>query len=264
MLDSHFHPINWGLRPILFSLGPYVISSYTFFVILALITGSLIYYREARKIKSDNEHTFFIAIAALIGGAIGSKIPVWLSYASFVSSSTFDAILSGKTIIGGFIGGALAVTILKKYLKIKGKKGNLFAPSIALGVAVGRVGCLLQGCCYGIATNLPWGINFGDGIKRHPTQIYEILFSLLMFFYLQKAKKRQPAPGALLKTYFLSYFIFRFFLEFIKYEPKMLFNLTIYQYLTFFAILYLNRVYFFSLIFNNNGKLLQQPNKKNF
>lgn len=250
MLDETMIPAHWGIRPTLFQLMSFPISSYSFFVILGLIVGSIVYFREARKANLKNERTFLIAIAALFGGTIGAKIPIWLAYFPQITTSTshMEAFLSGRTIVGGLIGGLISVAITKRVLKIKAKRGNLFAPAIALGLAIGRIGCFLQGCSYGIATNLPWGVDFGDGVLRHPTQLYEGLFMLGMFFYLQFAKKKITKPGQLLQIFLISYFVFRFLLEFIKYEPKTIGYFTIYQVIAVVAIIYLLRVSIFKHI----------------
>ena len=242
MLDSHFHPDHWGVYPFI-HIGSFILSSYTLFVSLGLLVGILVFYLEARKEKIDNDRTFFIAIAAIVGGILGAKIMVWILYFPLISKNftNYVLILSGRTIVGGFLGGMLAVFLTKKTLKIKGKRGNMFAPAIALGLAIGRIGCFLQGCCYGIATTLPWGVNFGDGVRRHPTQLYESLFWLIMFFYLQRKKKDNPKPGKLFQLLLVDYFIFRFFLEFIKFEPKVVWNLTIYQIIAIIALVYLLR-----------------------
>ncbi len=242
MIDSHYHPENWGILPILFRLGSFSVSSYSFFVLLALFVGAFVFYLESKKQKFDNEPTFIIAVAALLGGAIGAKIIVWLIYFPQITAHpTLESLLSGRSIIGGFIGGITAVVITKKIFKIQGKRGNLFAPAIALGLSIGRVGCFLRGCCYGITTSLPWGVDFGDGILRHPTQLYESVFSFGMFFYLQYLKTKNPKPGELLRIFLIYYFIFRFFLEFIKYEPKTIGPLTIYQIVAILVLGYLLR-----------------------
>jgi phosphatidylglycerol---prolipoprotein diacylglyceryl transferase len=242
MLDSHYHPDHWGIYPFL-HIGNFVLSSYSLFVSLGLLAGILFFYHEARKNKVNNDRTFLIAVAAIVGGILGAKIIVWILYFPQIvkNFTNYSLLLSGRTVVGGFLGGTLAVILTKKILKIKDKRGNIFAPAVALGLAVGRIGCFLQGCCYGIATNLPWGINFGDGIRRHPTQIYESLFFLIMFFYLQKKKKENPKPGKLFQLLLVDYFIFRFFLEFIKFEPKEVWGLTIYQIIAIIALAYLLR-----------------------
>lgn len=241
---NHSHPFidHWGIRPVLFHLGSFPVSSYTFFVALGLFAGALVYYREASKSRQNNEKTFFIAVGALVGAAIGSKLLELLINIDHVESlNTFAGFLfSGRTIIGGLVGGTLGSIITKKLLGIQIKRGNLFAPAIAIGVSIGRIGCFLNGCCYGTPSDLPWSVDFGDGILRHPTQLYESLFMLLMFIFLKTwYKKRNPAPGHLFKVLMLAYFIFRFLLEFIRTERLAFWGLTYFQVITIFVLFYL-------------------------
>ncbi len=234
MIDFHIHPNNWGILPVLFKAGNLVITSYAFFMLLAIFIGLIVYFKNAKKEKGLGENSIYLIFAALIGGILGAKIPIWiLNFPTIISSwPNIYPILSGRTITGSLVGGTLGVLYIKKKLKIKGRKGNVFAPAIAIGMAIGRIGCFLQGCCYGIATNLPWGINFGDGILRHPTQIYEMLFMFGMFFYLNNKKKKNPKSGQLFSILMVGYFTFRFFIEFIRVEPKILFGLTFFQYVS--------------------------------
>jgi phosphatidylglycerol:prolipoprotein diacylglycerol transferase len=74
MIDSHFHPENWGIKPVLFEIGNFHVSSYSFFIMLALVVGIIVYYFEAKKKNSLNEKNFYIFIAAIAGGIIGAKI----------------------------------------------------------------------------------------------------------------------------------------------------------------------------------------------
>lgn len=208
----------WGVRPVLFSIAGWDVPSYSFFMLLAVVVGVLVYYQEARRHRTVSENTFYIFMAALVGGTLGAKIPMWLAYRGDIAAHPGDmnVILSGRTIVGGVIGGVWAVWWIKKRLGIKERKGNLFAPALAIGLAIGRVGCFMRGCCYGLPTDLPWGVNFGDGIPRHPTQIYEMIFGLILFFYFLRVRLRNPAPGALFKIFIVGYFIFRFFMEFLR------------------------------------------------
>lgn len=242
MIDEHILPenITWGINPILFHIGSFKIPSYSFFVLLALIIGILAYFFEAKKHKTLGEKTFYILMAALVGGILGAKIPIWVMNYKLILSNPFNLglILSGRTIIGGLIGGTLGVVIIKKIMGIKEKKGNLFAPAIAIGVAIGRIGCFLRGCCFGLPTNLPWGIDFGDGIIRHPTQIYESVFMLGMFFYLNHKKNKNPKPGELFKILMICYFTFRFFIEFIRAEKAFFLGIEVFQLVSLLAILY--------------------------
>ena len=242
MIDSHLVPYpEWGVRPILFTIGSFQVPSYSFFVLLALIVGCLVYWLDARKQKAANENTFYLVIAALIGGAIGAKLLVIILYWNQVIASFPDLsiLLSGRSIVGGLIGGFLAVLFIKHKLKIKGKRGNIFAPAIAIGVAIGRIGCFLRGCCYGTETSLPWGVNFGDGISRHPTEIYEAIFMFGMFFYLKWRNSKNPAPGSSFKILIVAYFTFRFLIEFIRVEPIAFFGLTWFQIISLAVVGYM-------------------------
>lgn len=244
MIDTHAIPIdfsNWGIKPLLFSVGNFDISSHAFFTLLALVIGLLFFYYDARKNKVMSENTFYLLIAALVGGVIGAKIPILILEYKYILTNfpnILPIIFSGKTITGGLVGGFISVLIVKKFLKIKVKRGNLFAPAIAIGVAVGRIGCFLRGDAYGTPTSLPWGVNFGDGIMRHPTQIYESLFMFGMFFYFQYAKNKNPAPGVLFENLMIYYFTFRFFIEFIRVEKIVFLGLTLFQLISLVVVIY--------------------------
>ena len=100
---------------------------------------------------------------------------------------------------------------------------------LALAVAVGRIGCFCNGCCYGIETDLPWGVDFGDHLRRHPTQIYESLFHLAMAALLFEIARRGLFRHQRLKLYLIAYCAFRFVTEFIRPEPPLGLGLTFYQ-----------------------------------
>ena len=128
------------------------------------------------------------------------------------------------------------------------RMGNQLAIPIAVGMAIGRIGCLLRGCCYGKPTSLLWGIDFGDHIYRHPTQIYEIIFDLLISFYLYKRKKKGVNPGELYSLFLNYYLSFRFFLEFIRVEKVSIIGLTDFQLLCIVSLVFINRKIIISLI----------------
>lgn len=241
MIDEHLIPNpEWGVKPILFHIGNFSVPSYSFFIGLALLVGILIYWLEARRQKSADENGFYVIIATLLGGAIGAKLLVVILYWNQIVASFPDLtiLLSGKSIVGGLIGGFIAILIIKYKLGIKGRRGNLFAPAIAIGVAIGRIGCFLRGCCFGKETSLPWGVNFGDGLLRHPTQIYESIFMLGMFIFLIWKRKQNPKPGSLFKILMISYFSFRFLIEFIRTEPIVFLGLTWFQFLSLSILAY--------------------------
>lgn len=251
MPDSHYHPTNWGVRPVLFSIGGIDVPTYAFFVFLGLVAGVAVYMYESKNQKKLNDNGIYIAFGALLGGVIGAKVLEFaINYKFFVANiANPAAFLSGRTIVGGLIGGTIGAMIAKKIIGSKEKRGNFFAPAIAIGVAIGRLGCFFTGCCYGKPTNLPWGVDFGDHILRHPTQIYESIFMLGMFVYLERIKNRPDIkPGQLFKLLMIAYFAFRFFIEFIRVEPVVFAGLTVFQIISLVVIMYLSRDYFVNII----------------
>lgn len=227
----------------LFHVGNAGVPAYSFFVLLGLAAGAAIYFYEAKRGRKLTEQGFFIFIGSLAGGALGAKLTeLAINYKLALAAASPALLLSGRTIVGGLIGGALGARLTKKAMGLTERRGNFFAPAIALGLAIGRLGCFFQGCCYGVPTSLPWGVNFGDNIPRHPTQLYESAFMLLMFVYLEKVKDRAGlAPGRLFDELMMSYFTFRFFVEFIRVEKPAFWGLTVFQLISLAVIIYLYR-----------------------
>ena len=245
MLDNHFVPDGYGIIPY-FTLFNKEVSSYSIFVGLGLLIGMIWFLITVlRKEKIRDYKAFLIVLSALFFGVIGSKILVVIENIKpliddFSQIKVF--LFTGKSIVGGLIGGYFGVIIAKKILNIKGKRfGNQIAPAIALGIGIGRIGCFLTGCCYGIETSLPIGIDFGDGVNRIPTQLIEMIFCLILFgylFYKQKSKSNLQ-PGILFYELVLYYFIFRFFIEFIRETEKNILCFSIYQIISILGIIYI-------------------------
>src|SRR4029079_557201 len=125
----------------------------------------------------------------------------------------------GKTIVGGLIGGLVGVEWIKRRLGVTIATGDLLVGPLLLGIARGRFGCSLSGLAdqsYGVATRLPWGVDFGDGITRHPTQIYEIVFLCALAPLLVTLGDRVHAVGDRFKLFLFSYLAFRLVVDFIK------------------------------------------------
>lgn len=118
---------------------------------------------------------------------------------------------------------------MKLLLGIKAKTGDGLAAPLAVALAIGRWGCFVNGCCAGQETSLPWCVNFGDGVCRHPTQIYESLFHAVWAVILIRLGQRDMLRYQRLKLYLLAYCGFRFAIEFIRIEQKWLGPLTYYQ-----------------------------------
>lgn len=208
-------------------------------------TVAFLIYRYLRNTEGDpisDAVRWSVITAAAVGAALGSRILYWAEdpYATLASWRDPGYLLNGKTIVGGLIGGLIAVELAKRIVGEKRSTGDLFAVPIALGIAIGRVGCFLDGLpdhTYGIATSLPWGIDFGDGIRRHPTQLYECLFALLLGACLWRMRHRSHKSGDVFKAFMVSYMAWRLAIDFLKPSVRI-FGLSGIQWACVFTLLY--------------------------
>lgn len=135
--------------------------------------------------------------------------------------------------MGGFLGGLVGVEWIKKRIGEKKSSGDLLVQPILLALLIGRVGCFSMGIyeeTYGVPTKLPWGMNLGDGLNRHPVALYEMIFLLILWMIiLLIQRKYELRPGAVFKIFMISYLTFRFFLEWIKPHYPVLLGLSVIQ-----------------------------------
>ena len=140
---------------------------------------------------------------------------------------------NNKTVVGGFLGGLFGVELTKKIIGEKKSSGDLFVYPMILALIIGRIGCFSMGVheeTYGIETSLPWGMNLGDGLLRHPATIYEIVFLICLWIGLKQIQKKLPLEnGALFKLFMIAYLVFRFCLDFIKPSYFLFLGLTTIQ-----------------------------------
>ena len=187
-------------------------------------------YRRARARQGDivaEPQRWTILAAAAVGALVGSRLlglaEQWPTVLQAWQSGSLLALFSssgGKTIVGGLLGGWICVELVKRLSGIRRRTGDLFALPLCVGIAVGRVGCLLAGLpddTFGKPTSLPWAVDLGDGIGRHPVQIYEILF-LIFVGVLVRTKRRLP-EGARFRIFLASYLAWRIFIDFFKPQP---------------------------------------------
>lgn len=185
-----------------------------------------------------------ISVGALVGALVGAKVLVMAQHLNLLGQDWHQfalLALQGKTIVGALLGGLMGVELTKKMIGVHRSTGDSFVFSVLWGMVIGRVGCFLTGLndrTYGIATTLPWGVDFGDGIARHPTQLYEIGFLLLLFVLLSWFSSKNRREGDLFKIYMITYLSFRFFVDFIKPEFRPLLGLSAIQIACLGGLLY--------------------------
>jgi phosphatidylglycerol:prolipoprotein diacylglycerol transferase len=179
----------------------------------------------AGELLEDDQRWLIIATAA-IGALLGSRILGLLEQVLYLHITWRTFLLpGGRTTVGGLLGGWIAVGLIKRLRALRGRAGDLFAVPLCLGIAIGRIGCFLAGSAdgtYGAATSLPWGVNFGDGIPRHPTQLYEILFLSALGFFLYRYNEKAHPEGAAFRIFLVAYLAWRLVIDFLKPQPLIL------------------------------------------
>ena len=196
---------------------------------LAYTVGFFVYRRLRARMGDPVKESvrWSVIAAAALGSVLGSKFLYWLEDPVRIAAHWNDAavVLGGKTIVGGLIGGLLAVEWVKKRMGETQRTGDLFAIPLCVGIAVGRIGCFMSGLqddTYGSTTTLPWGINFGDGSLRQPTQLYELVFALALAAVLYAMMNRPHLQGDIFKIFMVAYFGWRFVIDFIKPDARLL------------------------------------------
>ena len=214
--------------PVYVRLGTLAVHPHVVFDVLAYATGLwlLILLRRRHTDIVDPAVRRWIVVAGLVGGVIGSHMLFAIENPVALPALAADPmrILEGKTIIGGLLGGLVAVEFVKVRLGVTVATGDLLVLPIAIGLAVGRVGCFLTGLddgTSGTPTTLPWALDFGDGISRHPTQLYEIAFLLLLSGFIVKRSTHFRQAGDVFKVFVLGYLSFRALADFLKPAPRI-------------------------------------------
>lgn len=221
------------------------------FDLLALLSGVLVSLWFRRKyalqrpvgITHSTQHHYYL-LALLLGLVAGSTL-----------FGTFNLHLAGhsgiaKSMLGGVFGAIVAAEAFKHFAGIRQSTGLYFVPGLIMLIAVGRVGCFLAGLpdfTYGTATSLPWGVDFGDGVQRHPVQLYETFTMLAFLAVLLASYPRHPQfwQRQGFYVFVLVYAGQRFLWEFIKPYPPLLAGLNLFHLLSLallaYALFMLNR-----------------------
>ena len=244
------------VRPVLFRIGPFNVYSFGLMMGIGFLAANYVLVKEFKRKGLDPNFANELTILAVIFGVAGSKIlslvEDWGNFISDPLGMTFSP--QGLTWYGGFILAGLVIwwDIRRKRYKFL-SVADAFAPALILGYGIARIGCHLSGNGdYGMPTNLPWGVDYSNGIAPpamvfrdfphiadkypggivpnntllHPTPIYEFLAGLLIFFLLWKARKFLRPDGKLFAAYLVLAGIERFLVESIRLNPSILFGMS--------------------------------------
>ncbi|MFN0216236.1 MAG: prolipoprotein diacylglyceryl transferase [Saprospiraceae bacterium] len=216
--------------PLEFHFGSAKIPAHLIFEMLAYTMGYRLYVWQRARSQDliSDEGRMWIFLGAAAGALIGSHLLGILENPSYLEQLNWQVWLANKTIVGGLLGGLIGVEWTKKIIGVNTSSGDLMTYPLLFGLAVGRIGCHLAGLTdgtHGSPSSLPWALDFGDGVPRHPVNLYEVVFLFgLAFFIFQKEKRvahLEGVPhalpnGMLFKIFMVGYLLWRFSVEFIK------------------------------------------------
>lgn len=220
------------MHPIFLQLGGLTIRWYGVMVALAFLAGLITATRRARRENIPSEKITDITLWLMVGSILGARFVYVTTYwktefADAPFSEVFMIQHGGLVFYGGLIGATLAGMIYLRWKKLPfWKVADILAPSIALGSVFGRIGCLLNGCCYGRMCAAPWAIRFPEGhethpigfpaVPVHPTEIYDALLNLVLYCVLAWCFRHKRFDGQIFALYLIGYAICRSIAEYFR------------------------------------------------
>jgi len=251
--------------PEFFGIGPVTIYTYGVMLAAAYLLGLQLAIARGRKAGLEPARLLDLGVAVVISALVGAKLLLLFVNFNYFRNNPEEVMLlarSGGVFYGGLIAATLiALWYIRRHHLPVWKTCDAFAPGIALGHVVGRLGCLLAGCCYGKPSSMPWAITFTDPIAAanvgtplnvalHPTQVYEAGAELLILVFLLATERRgRRFEGRTFWGYMLLYAVSRFVIEFYRGDERgMVAGLSISQFislvlapLSVFMLVYLRR-----------------------
>lgn len=220
------------MHPILFKIGPVTVHTYGLLVAIGLLAGIWMATWQAKKRGLEPELIMDLGFYAIIGGILGARLFFVILNIDFFLVHPLEIIKiwnGGLVFFGGFLCGLSTILfyIWKKKLPAS-DIGDIAAICLPLGHAIGRLGCLAAGCCYGKYCDLPWAITFTNadtlarpiGISLHPTQLYAAFGNAVIFVIMLNLGRREKLAGRLFPIYLILYGIMRSIVELFRGDPR--------------------------------------------
>ncbi len=230
-------PIIINIDPVIIGVGHFALRWYGASIMLGIVAAFIVSVREAKRKGLDPNEIYSLGMWAVLGGIVGARlfhvIDNW-SYYSANPGSILALQQGGLAILGGILGGtAVGAVYIGRHGLPLGRVADAVAPGMILGQAIGRIGCIVNGDAVGAPTNLPWGFVYTNpgamapslGDAYQPTQVYEMLWDLLVFGLLWWARGRIKLEGGLFLAYLGLYSAGKFLISFWRQEAPFLFGL---------------------------------------
>lgn len=227
--------ITISIDPVAFTIGSVEVRWYGIMIALAVLTVVLWTVREVRKgAKISYDTLFTAALVGIPSGIILSRLLHVIDGWDYYSLNPGLIVGGGGlTAYGAVLGATLGIWIYSRFSQFQfGYFADVVAPGIILAQAIGRIGCTLNGCCYGVETSLPWGIVYTHpnsfcplGVTVHPATVYEIIWNLIVFGVLLELRGRLKPDGSLFLVYLSLYSVWRLATDFLREGTPFLFDL---------------------------------------
>jgi phosphatidylglycerol:prolipoprotein diacylglycerol transferase len=219
-----FHFFRWDV-------GPFTLHTYGVLLAIAFLTGLYVAARQAKKAGLDANRVADLGVYVLIAGLLGAKaLLVIVDFPQYRlhPEEVFSIFQSGGVFYGGLLAALPVAAWYVRRHKLPGwATADCLAPGVVIGQCIGRLGCFAAGCCFGRATTMAWGVTFRDAyanryvgtpldVALHPTQLYESLLALVIFFVLLRMAERKKFHGQVTVAYVVLYAVARFVVEFYR------------------------------------------------
>jgi phosphatidylglycerol:prolipoprotein diacylglycerol transferase len=225
--------------PILFSYGPIKIYSFGFMVAAGVLLALFLMLRAARRdgFPAGDQDVMDLVFVTVISGFAGARLSYVLQEYRWYGSHPLEILAvwqGGLIFYGGAVAAIIGLILLMKVRGIPYLKGfDFLIPYGVITHAFGRIGCFLNGCCYGHPCHWPWAVHFpGVGGNVHPTQLYEAVFNLCLSFFLIRRYRARLFAGEIMCLYFMLYSIGRFLIECLRADNPEWLSLTINQWIS--------------------------------
>jgi len=222
--------------PEIVKFGPIAIRSYGLLLSFSVLLGVYYVYRIGKKYGRNFDQLFTVAYILVFGGILGARLFYVLFHIDEFRGRWLDTVnpfgtdqigIAGLNLYGGVVTAVILAFIYLRRRKMPVLDTfDIFAPTVGLGLMFTRIGCFLNGCCFGTPTDLPWGVVFPEGSipwytfgtqHLHPSQLYSSLYGLILFLILHWRLKRKAFDGQVVGLLFMIEAVFRYAIEYIRY-----------------------------------------------
>jgi phosphatidylglycerol:prolipoprotein diacylglycerol transferase len=227
------------MLPKLFSTGDFFLPTYGLLVALGVLLGLMVTTRLGRRKGMDPEKITNLVLYVVFAGMIGAKLAMFLFDWQYYAQRPQEIFTLSTLQAAGVFQGGLVLSLIVAWWYVRREKlaflpvADVFAPGLALGHAVGRIGCFAAGCCYGAYCERPWAVRYTNpdaaaisgtplGVPLHPTQLYESVAELVLFAALYRMSSQPHRPGTLIGVYLTVYSLVRFLVEFVRHHEQSL------------------------------------------